>query len=346
MLVAIDTAVSDRFELVTVPRAKGMPSFAEDVAEGLSSTPKRLPSKYLYDEVGSALFDAITHLPEYYLTRAETQILSEWGWQIVRLLDAPLDFLELGSGSAVKTRLLIGEALRVQDELRYSPIDISTEAICSSSLALVESFPGLRIRAYAGDYFDVLGSQAVLSDRKMLAMFMGSNIGNYAPAQARLLLSLLGSTLRPGDGLLIGTDLKKDRATLEMAYDDRIGVTEAFDRNLLARINRELDADFDLGKFRHVARYDERRGSVDSFLEAQERMVVCVRGEDLRITFEAGERIHTESSYKFTDEDVARLAQGAGFRPESVWHDRAKRFSVHLLVRRSPVGERAGQAGK
>jgi dimethylhistidine N-methyltransferase len=331
--VAIDSAVSDRFELVTVPRAKGVPSFAEEVAAGLSAAPKRLPSKFHYDDVGSALFDAITRLPEYYLTRAETEILSVWGWQMVRLLDAPLDFLELGSGSAVKTRLLIGEALRVQDELRYSPIDISTEAICSSSLALVESFPGLHVRAYAGDYFDVLESQAVLSDRKMLAMLMGSNIGNYEPDEARLLFSLLGSALRPGDGLLIGTDLRKDRATLEMAYDDRIGVTSAFNRNVLARINRELDADFDLGKFRHVVHYDERRGSVDSFLEAQERMPVRISGANLRITVEAGERIHTESSYKFTNEDVARLAEGGGFRAQSVWHDAAKRFSVHLLVR-------------
>ena len=139
-LVTIQTAVSDRFELVTVPRAKGVPSFAADVAAGLSATPKRLPSKYLYDEIGSALFDAITRLPEYYLTQAETEILSEWGWQIVRLLDAPLDFLELGSGSAIKTRLLIGEALRVQDDLLYSPIDISTEAVSASSLALVETY--------------------------------------------------------------------------------------------------------------------------------------------------------------------------------------------------------------
>jgi L-histidine N-alpha-methyltransferase len=331
--VAIDSAVSDRFELVTVPRAKGVPSFAQEVAAGLSASPKRLPSKFHYDDVGSALFDAITRLPEYYLTRAETEILSEWGWQMVRLLDAPLDFLELGSGSAVKTRLLIGEALRVQDELRYSPIDISTEAICSSSLALVESFPGLHVRAYAGDYFDVLESQPVLSDRKMLAMLMGSNIGNYEPDEARLLFSLLGSALRPGDGLLVGTDLRKDRATLEMAYDDRIGVTSAFNRNVLAAINRELDGDFDLRKFRHVVHYDEQRGSVDSFLEAQERMAVRIRGANIRITVDAGERIHTESSYKFADEDVARLAEVGGFRPRSAWQDGAKRFSVHLLVR-------------
>jgi dimethylhistidine N-methyltransferase len=331
--VAADTAVSDRFELVTVPRVKGVPSFAEDVVTGMTSTPKRLPSKYHYDDVGSALFDAITGLSEYYLTRAETEILSEWGWQIVRLLDAPVDFLELGSGSAVKTRLLIGEALRVQDRLLYSPIDISTEAVCASSMSLVESYPELRVRAYAGDYFDVLETQAVLSDRKMLAMFMGSNIGNYEPRETQLLLALLGSALRQGDGLLIGTDLKKDRATLERAYNDPIGVTAAFNLNVLARINRELDADFDLEKFHHIAHYDERRGSVDSFLVAQERIAVRIRGADLRITLEAGERIHTESSYKFADQDVARLAERAGFTHQSVWHDRAKSFSVHLLVR-------------
>jgi L-histidine Nalpha-methyltransferase len=331
--VTLQTAVSDRFELVTVPRAKGVPSFAAQVEAGLSATPKRLPSKYLYDEIGSALFDAITHLPEYYLTQAETEILSDWGWQIVRLLDEPIDFLELGSGSAIKTRLLIGEALRVQDELRYSPIDISTEAVSAASMALVESYPKLRVRAYAGDYFDVLESHPVRSERKMLAMVMGSNIGNYEPNEARLLLDLLGSALRSGDGLLIGVDRKKDGAILELAYDDPAGVTAAFDRNILGRINRELSANFDLRKYTHVVHYDEARGSVDSFLEARERMVVRVTASGHEYTIEAGERIHTESSYKFDDGDVAELAGRAGFRPQSVWRDRRKRFSVHLLVR-------------
>ncbi|HEY2476506.1 MAG TPA: L-histidine N(alpha)-methyltransferase [Candidatus Cybelea sp.] len=332
--MSLQTAVSDRFELVTVPPARGLPSFAEVVAGGLRATPKRLPSKYFYDEVGSALFDAITRLPEYYLTRAETEILSEWGWQIVRLLDAPVDFLELGSGSAVKTRLLIGEALRVQGELRYSPIDISTDAIYASSLALVESFPGLRVRAYAGDYFDVLESHVVRGDRKMLAMFMGSNIGNYEPNEAQTLLRLLGSALRRGDGLLIGTDLKKDRATLELAYDDPTGVTAAFNRNLLARINRELGGDFNLRNFRHIAHYDEAAGCVASFLEAREHAVVRIPAAALQAEFERGERIHTESSYKFADHDIKRIAADAGFQPVSVWRDRAKRFSVNLLVRK------------
>jgi L-histidine Nalpha-methyltransferase len=331
--VTIKTAVSDRFELITVPRSRGVPSFAQEVARGLRARPKRLSSKYLYDEVGSALFDAITHLPEYYLTRAETEILSQWGWQIVRVLDAPLDFVELGSGSAIKTRLLIGEALRVQPELRYSPIDISTEAIRASSMALVETYPSLSVRAYAGDYFDVLGSHVLGSERKMLAMLMGSNIGNYEPDEAKLLLSLLSGALRPGDGLLLGVDLKKDPGTLELAYDDPAGVTAAFDLNLLARINRELEGEFDLHKFSHVVSYDETRGSVDSFLEARERMSVPVRAIGLRAVFQAGERIHTESSYKFTDGEVVELGSAAGFRPKAAWHDSAKRFSVHLLVK-------------
>ncbi|HVN68644.1 MAG TPA: L-histidine N(alpha)-methyltransferase [Candidatus Binatia bacterium] len=331
--MALDSAVFDRFELITVPRSRGVPSFAQDVARGLRSEPKRLPSKYFYDDVGSALFDAITHLPEYYLTRAEAEILSDWGWQIVRLLEAPVDFLELGSGNAAKTRLLIGEALRVQTGLTYTPIDISTEALRASSLALVETYPNLRVRAYAGDYFDVLESHYAPSDRKMLAMFMGSNIGNYEPDEALALLRLLSGALRPGDGLLLGADLKKDRATLELAYDDPTGVTAAFDRNMLARINRELRGDFDVRNFTHVARYDEARGSVDSFLEARERAVVTIRAADLRVEINAGERIQTESSYKFSDGEIVELGRAVGLRPGSAWYDRARRFSLHLLVR-------------
>jgi L-histidine N-alpha-methyltransferase len=331
--VTIGSAVSDRFELITVPRSRGVPSFADDVVRGLGSEPKRLPSKYFYDDVGSALFDAITRLPEYYLTRAETEILSRWGWQMVRLLEAPVDFLELGSGSAIKTRILIGEALRVQTDLCYSPIDISVEAVRASSLALVEAYPRLRVRAYAGDYFDVLESRAIVPERRLLAMLMGSNVGNYEPDEAAMLLRLLGGALRPGDGLLLGADLKKNRATLELAYDDPAGVTAAFDRNMLARINRELGADFDPRNFAHVARYDERRGSVDSFLEARTATIATVGTLGLQVRLAAGERIQTESSYKFSDDEIVSLGRAAGFRPGSAWRDGAGRFSVHLLVR-------------
>ena len=327
------TAVSDRFELIEVPRSKGQPTFAQDVAAGLTASPKHLSSKYLYDDVGSALFDAITTLPEYYLTRAETEILREWGWQMVRVLDAPIDFLELGSGSAVKTRLLIEEALRVQGRMRYSPIDISTEALRASSLALVEAYPGLTVRAYAGDYFDVLASRALRLDRRVLALFMGSNIGNYEPEQAVAILSLLRDALRPGDGLLVGMDLKKDPAVLELAYDDPAGVTAAFNRNLLARMNRELGANFDVKTFDYQAQYDEERGAVKAHLVSRNAAVVRVPGMKLDIEFAAGEPIHTESAYKFAQSDIAKLADAAGFKAASSWSDRARRFSVNLLVR-------------
>jgi L-histidine N-alpha-methyltransferase len=327
------TAVSDRFELIEVPRSKGAATFAQDVAAGLTATPKRLSSKYLYDEVGSALFDAITTLPEYYLTRAEMEILREWGWQMVRVLDAPIDFLELGSGSAVKTRLLIGEALRVQGRLRYSPIDISTEALRASSMALVDAYPGLAVRAYAGDYFDVLASRALRFERRVLAMFMGSNIGNYEPEQASAILSLLHDALRPGDGLLIGTDLKKDPAVLELAYDDPAGVTAAFNRNLLARLNRELGANFDVKNFGYRVHYDESRGAVEAFLVARDAARVRLGAIGLDLEFAAGETIHTESAYKFAQSDVEKLAAATGFKAASAWSDRAGRFSVNLLVR-------------
>ncbi|HUA08190.1 MAG TPA: L-histidine N(alpha)-methyltransferase [Candidatus Acidoferrales bacterium] len=327
------TVPRDRLEIVELSAAAAEHHFAQDVREGLTATPRRLSSKYFYDDAGSALFDAITYLPEYYLTTAETEILREWGWEIVRVLDEPVEFLELGSGSANKTRLLIEEALRVQTDLRYSPIDISTDALRTSSLALVERYPRLRIRAYAGDYFTVLASGALSLERRALAMLMGSNLGNYEPRAALQLLILIGRALRPGDGLLLGLDRKKDPATLELAYDDPIGVTAAFNKNLLARINRELGATFDARAFDHVARYDERRGCVDSFLRARGAQRVCIETLGLDLAFAKGEEIHTESSYKFDDDDVSAIATASGFTLRKTWSDRASRFSVYLLVR-------------
>ncbi len=327
------TPSTKRFEIVELPRAAAGHTFADDVLEGLSASPKRLASKYFYDDLGSALFEAITHLPEYYLTAAETEILRDWGWQIVRVLDEPVDFLELGSGSAIKTRLLIGEALRAQKSLVYSPIDISVDALRGSSASLVETFPTLSVRAYAGDYFTVLKSGVLRFDRRVLAMLMGSNIGNYAPEDARALVTLIAEALRPGDGLLLGTDRKKDPKVLERAYDDPTGVTSAFDKNILARINRELDGTFDLRAFKHVAEYDPKAGVVDSYLESSRSQNVAIDALKTIVHFRKGERIHTESSHKFDDNDIAALATGTGFSVSHVWHDKAKRFNLHLLVK-------------
>ena len=327
------TVPRDRLEIVELTVAAAGHRFAKDVRDGLTASPKTLSSKYFYDEIGSELFDAITHLPEYYLTAAETEILREWGWEIVRLLDDQVEFLELGSGSANKTRLLIEEALRLQPNLRYSPIDISIDALRASSMALVEHYKGLRVRAYAGDYFTVLQSGALAFERRVLAMLMGSNLGNYQPRAARQLITLIGHALRPGDGLLLGIDRKKDAATLELAYDDPTGVTSAFNRNLLARINRELGGTFDPRAFEHVARYDPKRGSVDSFLESQREQRVQIEALELDVHFALGEAIHTESSYKFDDADVTALAAAGGFAVRKTWTDRAARFAVYLLVR-------------
>ncbi len=329
------TTYSDRFSVVELNGASAGGTFADDVASGLLARPKRLSSRYFYDEIGSALFDSITCLPEYYLTSAETEILRECGWEIVRSLGGHVEFLELGSGSAVKTRILIEEALRAQGSLHYSPVDISVKALRASASGLVDAYPKLSVRAYAGDYFHVLGSSALRFDpaSKALAMFMGSNLGNYEPEAALTLLRLIAAALRPGDGLLLGVDLKKDRSMLELAYDDPAGVTAAFDKNLLARINRELGGTFDLRTFEHVARYDGKRGSVDSYLRSTCDQRVRVEALDLEVALAEGECIHTESSYKFSADEIAKLSKRSGFTLAHSWYDTGERFGVYLLER-------------
>lgn len=325
----------ERLQVIEGPRPRHAGSFAEDVRAGLTGSPKSVPSKYFYDGLGSALFDAITLLPEYYLTRAETEILRHWGWEIVRALGNPIEFIELGSGSAIKTRILIEEALRVQRTLKYSPIDISGEALRASAQALVEAFPALTVTAYAADYFSILGTETLKRSGRVLAMFMGSNIGNYEPGQGRALLRGVGASLKPGDGLLLGTDLKKDPRVLELAYDDPTGVTAAFNMNLLARMNRELGANFDLHDFTHIAAYDAQNGCVSSYLQALRAHDVRIDALETTVSFERGERMHTESSYKYSMDDVAALARETGFTLTRSWTDKAERFSVNLLVRDS-----------
>ncbi|HEX5274944.1 MAG TPA: L-histidine N(alpha)-methyltransferase [Candidatus Rubrimentiphilum sp.] len=330
---AATTAPMDRLQIVTVPQPHRLPSFAEEVAAGLGAGPKRLNSKYFYDAVGSALFDAITQLPEYYLTRAETAILREWGWEIVRALGNPVEFVELGSGSAAKTRILIEEALRVQRALRYSPIDISADALRASAGSLVESYPELRVTGYAADYFSILDTPHLRrSDQKVLFMFMGSNIGNYEPKEAAALLTRIAALLKPGDGLLLGADLKKDERDLRLAYDDPAGVTAAFNKNLLVRINRELGADFNVRSFSHVVEYDEKSGGLHSYLQAESAQDVTLARTGTRVHFEKGERIHTESAYKYSLEGIGEMARASGMHVARTWQDEARRFSVNLLV--------------
>jgi len=332
---AVTTAPMDRLQIVTVPQPLRLPSFAEDVAAGFAARPKKLNSKYFYDAVGSALFDAITLLPEYYLTRAETAILREWGWEIVRALGNPVEFVELGSGSAAKTRILIEEALRVQRTLRYSPIDISAEALRASAGSLVESYPALRVSGYVADYLSILDTPHLRRAEKLLFMFMGSNIGNYEPPEAVALLRRVAALLKPGDGLLLGADLKKDRRELMLAYDDAAGVTAAFNKNVLVRITRELQADFNAKQFEHLVEYDEQTGGLHSYLVARTEQTVTIGALGSSVHFDDGERIHTESAYKYSPEDIAEMARAAGLSVSRAWFDGDRRFSVNLLVRAS-----------
>jgi L-histidine Nalpha-methyltransferase len=326
------TTVDERFLLYRAPVVEQTETFADDVRAGLAAVQKHLSPKYFYDALGSALFEAITQLPEYYLTRVETQILQRYAGEMLASLDGPVELVEFGSGSAQKTRILIGEALELQTRVEYHPIDISGTALVQSVSGLIGEYKRLHVTAYACDYFEVLASARLRTSKRVLALFLGSNVGNYEPERAEALLSAMSASFKPGDALLLGTDLKKDSATLELAYNDPTGVTAAFDKNLLGRINRELGGHFDLDAFEHVARYDARRGAVDSFLVSQRGQTVAIDALDTDVPFRTAESIHTESSYKFADADLARLAERSGFRVAKSWTDPLAQYAVSLFV--------------
>ncbi len=326
------TPAGERFSLYRAPEPVKTADFADDVREGLAAPQKSLPPKYFYDELGSALFEAITLLPEYYLTRTESEILERYAAEMIAALDGPIEIVEFGSGSARKSRTLIGAALDAQARVTYHPIDISPSALIASATALVAEFDRLDVAAYASDYVEVLASSRLSTSKRVLALFLGSNVGNYEPAAARALLRAMSAAFKPGDGLLLGTDLKKDAATLELAYNDPTGVTAAFDKNVLGRINRELGGHFDLDAFAHVARYDALRGLIESRLIAQRGMTVPIDALALNVRLFTAESIHTESSYKFDQADVARLAAESGFAVARRWTDDEQRFAVSLLV--------------
>jgi L-histidine Nalpha-methyltransferase len=307
--------------------------FAEDVRRGLTATPKSLSPKYFYDELGSQLFDAICLTPEYYLTRAENEIIERYAGEIASSIDGEKTLLEMGSGSASKTRLIIEALLKKQSSLLFMPVDISASALESSSRILLQSFPRLSIEAYAAEYFDAL---AVLSERKTrgrtLALFLGSNISNFGREEAPKFLRALRRVLKTGDALLLGADLKKDRTVLEPAYDDALGLTAAFNLNLLARINRELDGNFDLRSFKHHAFYNDQIGRVEIYIESIPEQTVFIRKLNLQVHFDAGERIHTENSYKYDLSGIAQLANDTGYVCTRTWLDSGERFSSNLLL--------------
>jgi L-histidine N-alpha-methyltransferase len=307
--------------------------FADDVRLGLSKDPKSLSPKYFYDALGSQLFEAICLLPEYYLTRAETEIFQSHAAEIIAHMKAPslpVGIVELGSGSSVKTRLLIEAILARQDRLHYRPIDISATILEQSAGKLLGDYPNLNITAQVSDYTEGLSSIVRRDGERILVLFLGSNIGNYTPDEGRLLLTQIRRALRPGEGLLLGADLKKSPAILEPAYNDALGVTAAFNLNLLLRINRELDADFDPARFEHRAGYNEREGCVEIFIVSRAAQSVEIKKIGLQVEFREGEMIHTENSYKYDPAQLEALATETGFKPNRRWLDSEKRFSCNL----------------
>ena len=302
------------------------------MATGLQQNPKSLPCRYFYDEEGSQLFEAICTLPEYYLTRIERAILQERAAAIASLFCSNIALVELGSGSAAKTRILIEAFLCRQGALRYIPVDISRTILEESSPALLQDFPELEILAIAGEYQDGLEYLKTRSDQPVLILWLGSNVGNFERSEAAAFLRRVRDTMSPQDRLLVGIDLRKDRAVLERAYDDAQGVTARFNLNILAHINRELGGHFDLENFHHRAVYNPEPGRIEMYLVSTNAQSIPIDHLDLEVEFAAGEAIHTENSYKYSRAEIQALASDAGLRLEQQFFDAHQRFSVNLFA--------------
>jgi dimethylhistidine N-methyltransferase len=307
--------------------------FAAEVRAGLTRPgQKELPSKYLYDDVGSALFEVICHLPQYGLSRADERLLRRHGSEIVERLATPIAVAELGSGSGKKTRQIL-EALSRRQRTSYYPIEISRSALamCERELSDIKS---LSILGFEREYLD--GLLEVAAQRRpgqhLLVLFLGSTIGNFDRRAGVRFLAEVRHILQPGDSLLLGTDLEKSSAQLLAAYDDELGVTAAFNLNLLVRMNRELEADFNLAHFAHVARINYEERSVEMHLRSQRRQTVNIPAAELQIEFLEGETIWTESSHKYSPQEVVQMASTAGFRCDVQWIDEQWPFAENLLV--------------
>jgi L-histidine Nalpha-methyltransferase len=307
--------------------------FARAVHDGLLKSPKSVPAQYLYDEVGSALFEAITVLPEYGLTRAEERLLRSCSKEVAWRL-APVSVVaELGSGTGRKTRLLLQAILDRKGKVDYCAIDVSATALDTCRRQFGD-LSGLRVQVSQQSY--ISGLMKVRKDRpengRLLVLFLGSSVGNFHYDEIPDFLKQVRRCLRPGDALLIGTDLVKKPDQLLRAYDDDCGVTAAFDLNLLARINRELDGNFPLRSFRHEARWRSEEKRIEMHLVSMEKQVISVPGADCRVLFEPGESIWTESSQKFDPVEFLQCARKTGFRPLAQWIDREWPFAENLWI--------------
>jgi L-histidine N-alpha-methyltransferase len=306
-----------------------------EVLSGLTAHPKTLSPWLFYDEAGSRLFEAITELPEYYVTRTERTILAQHADEIIAAAAGgrDLSMIELGAGTATKTGLLLEAAIRLQGGVTYYPIDVSETALEEARARLEVELPEVTVEPVVADYTEGMRQNKVASGfgaGRRLVLYIGSSIGNFSPGDALDVLRGVRSQLLPGDCLLLGTDMVKDTPLLLAAYDDAAGVTAEFNKNVLVRMNREVDANFNPQLFRHRARWNEEHSRIEMHLESLLAQRVPIGALDLEVRFALGETIHTENSYKFTHQRVLALLTGAGFKLRRQWSDANSWFTVHL----------------
>jgi len=329
------TTYSPTFDLALLPALTEREELIRDVRTGLHSRPRSLKPWMFYDELGSQLFERITTLAEYYPTRTERALLEDHADAIVAAACAgsqPLRILELGAGTASKTCLLLAAAARRRIDVVYVPLDVSADALEIACGNVECTFPGVLVEPVVVNYVNS-PPQLEEFDGSTLALYLGSSIGNFLPEESRTILRNLGSQLRDGDALVLGTDLVKDETTMVSAYDDDEWVTAAFNLNILNRLNRELDADFDLTAFRHRVRWNSQESRIEMHLESTCEQSIQVSAAEMELHFRKGETIHTENSYKFTDETLAALLSNAGFAMQQAWKDARDWYALTLSHR-------------
>lgn len=332
MVAALEVADDPRFVLLRAPAPDD--DFARDVRIGLTAARKWLPPRWFYDDLGSSLFDTICFLPEYYVMRAEAEALTAHRSEIAAAFGAPLRLVELGSGAARKTRILFDSITRRQRDLEYVPVDVDDSMLERVGRDLLREYDAMRVIAVRSDFRRPSVPLSLLprTRSRTVVLFLGSTIGNLSPDEAAAMLRDLRSSLSPGDALFLGADLRKDRSVLEPAYNDALGVTAAFNLNLLGRINRELGGTFDLSAFQHLAFYDEEHGRIEMHLVSRRAQRASIAALELEIDFAEGEAIHTESSYKHDASTLHALARAADFRIENTWYDSRRWFADVLMT--------------
>lgn len=324
--MSTELRLTNRLQISTPGKLRSQ--FREDVAFGLQQSQKTLHPKYFYDAHGSRLFEDICRQPEYYLTRTEAQILNVHAADIAEQTAGSV-LIELGSGSAVKTRLLFDEYQRRDQLQHYVPIDISASMLEETARGLLNDYPTLCIDALATDYFTGLTVLPAVGPR--LVLFLGSNLGNFSPIEQSELFAYLATCLRPGDQLLLGLDLRKPVEILEAAYNDAAGVTADFNLNILRHINRELHADFDLDRFSHLAFYNHTAHQIEMHLQSESAHAVAIGALELDVSFRAGETIHTEISRKFDAREVQQQLLLYGLQFQTEWTDPNEFFALTLF---------------